>query len=329
MKAAIPIAALTCALIGVCSSAAALPRGGTIAAVISIPDGTGALAVGEGAVWAVSDGGPVLTRIDPDTNVVAATTKVHLNEICPASPPGCGEAAAGEGGVWLTHLDDDTVTRVDPRTSDVVATIKVGSRPIGVATSPGAVWVANSGDPSVSRIDPSTNRVVATIRTGAPAVATDRMAVTAGSGAVWVTGSNAVLRIDPTTNEIVSKIGLSSRRSGQPCGFLAADERTVWSASAHCDAWSGHGVVTRLDARTNRSTKIVSGLKAPIGLALGFGSLWVDDLDAKAIDRVDPRTGRLVARLPVGGYPVRLAIGFGSIWVRDDLGRVLRINPAG
>jgi len=64
-------------------------------------------------------------------------------------------------------------------------------------------------------------------------------------------------------------------------------------------------------------------------LALGFGSLWVDDLDAKAIDRVDPRTGRLVARLHVGGYPVRLAIGFGSIWVRDDLGRVLRINPAG
>jgi hypothetical protein len=96
---------------------------------------------------------------------------------------------------------------------------------------------------------------------------------------------------------------LSSRRSGQPCGFLAADERTVWSASAHCDAWSGHGVVTRLDARTNRSTKIVSGLKAPIGLALGFGSLWVDDLDAKAIDRVDPRTGRLVARLHVGGIP--------------------------
>jgi streptogramin lyase len=87
--------------------------------------------------------------------------------------------------------------------------------------------------------------------------------------------------------------------------------------------------VTRIDARTNRSTKVVSGLKAPIGLGVGFGSLWVVDLDAKALDRVDPRTGRLVARLPVGGFPVRPGIGFGSVWVRDDTGRVLRINPVG
>jgi hypothetical protein len=34
-----------------------------------------------------------------------------------------------------------------------------------------------------------------------------------------------------------------------------------------------------------------------------------------------------VARLPVGGNPVRLAVGFGSVWVNDDNGRVLRIQP--
>jgi len=66
---------------------------------------------------------------------------------------------------------------------------------------------------------------------------------------------------------------------------------------------------------------------APIGLAAGFGSVWVADLDSKAIDRISPRTGRIVARLPVGGLPVRLAVGFGSVWVRDDTGRVLRIKP--
>jgi hypothetical protein len=34
----------------------------------------------------------------------------------------------------------------------------------------------------------------------------------------------------------------------------------------------------------------------PIGLALGFGSLWVADIDRKTIDRINPRTGRMVAR---------------------------------
>ena len=73
----------------------------------------------------------------------------------------------------------------------------------------------------------------------------------------------------------------------------------------------------------------MTGFKAPIGLALGFGSVWVADLDAKAIARIDPSTGRIVARLPVGGLPIRLAVGFGSVWVRDDTGRVLRIEPQG
>jgi len=37
---------------------------------------------------------------------------------------------------------------------------------------------------------------------------------------------------------------------------------------------------------------------APIGLAAGFGSVWVADLDSKGIDRISPRTGRLVAMNP-------------------------------
>jgi streptogramin lyase len=83
-----------------------------------------------------------------------------------------------------------------------------------------------------------------------------------------------------------------------------------------------------VNPHSNRRAGEVKGdLLAPIGLALGFGSLWIADLDAKTIDRVNPRTGRIVARLRVGGLPIRLGIGFGSLWVRDDSGRVLRIRP--
>ena len=321
------VVAYACASAGVAgvpgssSRHAAHPRVGKVVAKVPIPAGPGGFAVGEGAVWAVSDSGPTLTRVDPDRNAAAASIKIKLGKACPAEPPGCGEAAAGDGAVWVSHTTDNTVSRIDPGTNAVAATINVGPQPRGVAVSPGAVWVANSGGPTVSRIEPSTNRVVATIRVGPARAASEIMSVTAGAGAVWVgvPNLNAVVRIDPATNAVVSTI----RASGQTCGFLAADQNAVWAAGAHCDNY-----VARLNPHSNRRAGQVKGrLLVPIGLALGFGSLWIADLDAKTIDRVNPRTGRIVARLRVGGYPVHLEIGFGSVWVRDDSGRVLRITP--
>src|SRR5439155_15031749 len=165
---------------------AAHPRVGKVVAKVPIPAGPGGFAVGEGAVWAVSDSGPTLTRIDPDRNAAAASVKIKLRNACPAAPPGCGEAAAGDGAVWVTHTTDNTVSRIDPGTNAVAATINVGPQPRQVAVSAGAVWVANGGGPSVSRIDPSTNRVVATIGVGPASAASELMSVTAGGGAVWV-----------------------------------------------------------------------------------------------------------------------------------------------
>ena len=109
-----------------------------------------------------------------------------------------------------------------------------------------------------------------------------------------------------------------------PCGFLAATAHAVWASGASCAT-----DLTRIDPRTNRLAGKATAFLRPIGLGIGYGSLWIADIDRKTIDRVDPRTGRLVARLPVGGIPIRLAIGYGSVWVRDDTGRVLRIQPQG
>jgi streptogramin lyase len=147
------------------------------------------------------------------------------------------------------------------------------------------------------------------------------MAIAAGAGAVWasVPSLNTIVRINPATNMVTARI----RLSGTPCAFLAADTRSVWAAGGHCTA-----TVMRVDARTNtRSGKIKGAVAAPVGLAIGFGSLWVADLGAKMVIRVNPRSGRVIGRLPVGGDPVRVVVGFGSVWVRDDTGRVLRIRP--
>jgi YVTN family beta-propeller protein len=318
---AVGVAALICgSAVGFAASAenAALPRGGKVIARVRIPQGYGGFAVGEGAVWAMSDLDSTLTRIDPQGNKVAARIKVVPVNPCP--PYVCGEPAAGDGAVWVPRASDNTVSRIDLASNTVTARIPVGPRPISIALTTGAVWVANSGGPTISRIDPATNQVVATIRVGPPRAASDRGYITSGRGAIWmsVPNLNSVVRVDPATNAVTATIHVSD----QPCGFLAADVRAVWASGAHCSAG-----ITRIDPRTNAQTQIVRGEIAPIGLALGFGSLWVADIDRKTIDRVNPRTGRIVARLPVGGIPIRLAAGFGSVWVRDDTGRVLRIRP--
>ena len=297
-------------------AAAVLPAGGRVVARIRIgrsvrpPMGGGALAVGEGAVWAMSDARQTLMRIDPARDAVVARIKVP--------PPEA--AAAGEGAVWLTYPREDRVLRIDPATNKVTATIHVGPWPEGIATAPGAVWVATAGTPSLSRIDPATNRVVTTIRVGPKrACCADHISVIASSRAVWVavTNGNRIVRVDPATNGVVA----TARSDYPPCGFLAAEETGVWSTGA-----CGGDVVARIDTRTNEVTARLAGVH-PVGLGIAFGSVWVVVVGSGNVDRIDPRTGKLVARLHVGGLPVRLGAGFGSIWVNDDFGRVLRIKP--
>jgi YVTN family beta-propeller protein len=297
----------------------ALPRGGMVVARIRLgrgapaPLGGGALTVGEGAVWAMSDAESTLMRIDPARNAVVAQIKVG------SSPD---TAAAGDGAVWLTYPPDDTVSRIDPATNKVTASIHVGPRPTGIATSPGAVWVADDYGPSVSRIDPVTNRVVATIRVGPQrACCAEHMSLTATGGTLWVAvpTANEIVRIDPTTNTVVERLKLPY----SPCAFLVADQRSVWSAGGGCADTLG-----RIDTRTKTLTSTVAE-PHPVGLTLAFGSVWAAVIDSSNLDRIDPHTGRLIARLHVGGTPVRLGVGFGSIWVNDDTGRVLRIRPTG
>jgi YVTN family beta-propeller protein len=300
------------------AKARALPRGGTVVARIRLgrgapaPLGGGALTVGEGAVWAMSNAESTLMRIDPARNAVVARIKVP--------PPEA--AAAGDGAVWLSYPSDDMVARIDPATNSVTARIHVGPRPTGIAVSPGAVWIADAYGPSVSRIDPVTNRVVATIRVGPTrACCAEHMSLTASGGTLWVAVPNAneIVRIDPTTNHVVATLRLPY----SPCAYVVADQSGVWSAGGGCADSVG-----RIDADTKTLTATVAEPHA-VGLALAFGSVWTAVIDSGNLDQIDPHTGRLIARLHLGGTPVRLGVGFGSIWVDDDNGRVLRVRPTG
>jgi virginiamycin B lyase len=323
------LVALVAVLAGVVEAHGSAARGaarssiGTVVASIPIPSNSGALAVGEGAVWTTSDAAPAtLTRIDPATNTVVARMPIPSKNVCTDFPGSCGEAAVGNGALWIARTFDDSVWRIDPHTDSLLATIHVGPQPEGITTTPGAVWVVNKRGPTVSRIDPATNAVVATIRV-APVLAccSDHMSLAAGGGSVWVSlpSRNSIVRIDPSRNTVAARVHLS----GIPCASLAAGASKVWAAGGHCT-----GSVMRINGRTNRSAGSVKGMTAPVGVAVGFGSVWVADVGASQIVRINPSTNRIVGRLQLPGQPVRLAVGFGSLWVRDDSGQVLRIKPA-
>jgi virginiamycin B lyase len=325
-------AALACAVAVVAAASASAstpskfigPRAKVIANV-AIPEGTGGLAVGEGAVWALSWSKWSLMRIDPHGNAITGRVTLKPANACPPAPDTCGSVAAGNGAVWVVMRTDNVVARVDPKTSKVTAMIPVGKDPQGIATSPGAVWVANNGAPSVSRIDPATNQVVATIPVGpASACCSDHIGLTAGIGSVWVNVPNlhSVVRIDQDTNAVTATISSSLKETDEPCGSTAVSETAVWVAGAHCGS-----VITRIDPRTNKPSGKIKGAVSPINVGLAYGSLWVTDLDARSVLRIDLRTRRIVGILPVSGIPVLLTVGFGSIWVRDDTGHVLRIAP--
>jgi YVTN family beta-propeller protein len=165
------------------------PATNKLVAEIYLPPGSYGMAFGpsgaDAALWVTSTDGNVVSRVDPQTNLVAESIAV-------------GKAprfiTVGEGGVWTLNQGDGTVSRIDPKTNKVVATIEVGVPGGGgeIAAGEGSVWVTSFEYP-LSRIDPSSNTVVQQF------VGAGGDSVRVGHGSVWLTDIRAgeVWRLDP------------------------------------------------------------------------------------------------------------------------------------
>jgi YVTN family beta-propeller protein len=149
----------------------------------------GAVATGEGSVWAVF-GDSTLARIEPDTQRVEKTR-------AGAIPAGI---VFGSGSVWVSNSGEAEVWRYNPTAfQDPVDESSVGRRPTGIAAGEAAgeaIWVANSAADTVSRIDPQ-GGAVDTVPVGDGPTA---IAVT--PDAVWVVNKDdaTLSRVDPETN---------------------------------------------------------------------------------------------------------------------------------
>jgi YVTN family beta-propeller protein len=179
------------------------------------PGGAGAVAAGADSVWAVF-GDSTLARIEPDTGLLAETTRAgalpagivvgsgsvwvsnsgqaevwRYNPAAfqePVDEPSVGRRptgiAAGEAAgepIWVANSAADSVSRIDPNDGSVV-TVPVGEGPTTIAPTPDAVWVVNKDDGTLSRIDPETNKVERTVPIGHAPVG-----IVLADGLLWVT----------------------------------------------------------------------------------------------------------------------------------------------
>ena len=85
-------------------------------------------------MWVANSLDGTVSRIDPETNSVAATVAAVGN-----GPTG---VAADESAVWVSNQYDGTLVRIDPGTNQVSRRITVGGQPHGVASLDGWVLVS-------------------------------------------------------------------------------------------------------------------------------------------------------------------------------------------
>jgi DNA-binding beta-propeller fold protein YncE len=156
-----------------------------VVAEIRVAPGSYAVAFGEGAVWVTSTETNVLTRVDPQRNLVVETIAV-------------GKAprflTVGGGFVWTLNQTEGNVSKVDVKTNKVVATIEVGVPGGGgeIAFGEGSVWVTTFEFP-ISRIDPASDKVVQQFK------GEGGDAIRVGLGSVWLSNLRAanMWRLDP------------------------------------------------------------------------------------------------------------------------------------
>ncbi len=247
------------------------------------------VAVGAGSVWvsAYYGRGPGhLLRIDAHTNRPVGK---------PIEVPGSTCVAFGARAAWVTSAERRTLTRIDPRTGHRLGRpISAGSYSEGVAVGLGSVWVASGqlpcGGPerpctpsidqsgTLVRVDPRTNRVTARMR-----IPHSPSYVAVGPQGVWLSSNDgSVVRVDPRTSRVTARV----RATGGGRTTLAFGLGRVWVTVIQ--APGGRGSVVPVNPRTGAVGKAIAVGESPIGMAVGFGALWVANFNDGTVSRVGP-----------------------------------------
>lgn len=225
-----------------------------------------------------------LVRIDPRRNQVVD----HVRDIPTYDT---SSLVAGADAVWVAGdalrdpFSSTTLVHIDPDTHGVVARIPVaGSEPLAAATDGmvGVVtYVESSGLVEESRavltlIDPTTNQVTSTDpqswRTdpdydGAEAITIDsRTALAIERDTLW--------RVDDTAHAWIPVVKLA--KGACDCSMSIDRPGSLWISEL------GARRVIHVALATSLVDRSIS-ISRPVGVAIGFGRVWVPDQDTKDV----------------------------------------------
>jgi ABC-type branched-subunit amino acid transport system substrate-binding protein/streptogramin lyase len=279
-------------------------------AEVAVGSNPTALAVSEGAVWALNADDQTISRIDPETN----TQKTFSVGTTPT------DLAVGEGSVWVGNGEVNaravfigpilsSVSRVDPDTFAVLGTSKLpangsegGVQGDSLVAAPGAIWAINPNR-TISRLDPRSGKIVARVRTEVAEIAAGP------NGVLWglkPPPGAGLVRVDPRTNKVTATIRIAS----DGLSDVAVGGGAVWVSDAA-------GLVWRIDPGRRSSQRTVAVAEGVDSLAFGSGSLWAANPIEGTVTRIDPTTNLVSKTIAIAGTPRDVTAGAGMLWVSD------------
>jgi streptogramin lyase len=230
--------------------------------------------VAGGSVWAASDAGARIVRVDPAT----ATVRSRLD--VPQRP---GGLTAGGGSVWAFHFLQGAVTRIDTTTGSASRVTVPNASATGIAYGGDALWLLTTAPMRILEVDPATGGVRRAIDLLPPFALSssfiDAWWLAYGDGVLWATlpSRDAVARVDATSGR-VTYVRL---RQGRPFG-VAVGGGSAWVATDRA--------VVRLDgtsgAVVGASSLPPAERSAFVSVAYGDGAAWVTNYDRGTLVRV-------------------------------------------
>ena len=313
------------------------PRSGKPTLVVPVGVEPGPIAFTPTAVWTANHGDRTVSRLDLRTH------RVQTRGGFPNQP--YDVVADMTGNVWVTSKTP-IVTRLaegvggtssGPLYPSMATTIRVPGPGVGhEAVGAGYVWaivgpltypapgLPHREDDRLSLIDMQSDRVVASMRLGRSTTS-----IAFGYGSAWIGAYDrnaswlAVIGAGSTKPEWIRLV------QGDNCGppydpgpygapLVATGAGSVWVLT--CGQSKAEQLI-RVNPETRRIlAEIPMSRLAPSFLAVGAGSVWVDNGRGPSVAQIDPRTNKVIRTIRVGGNTCGIAATRDAVWlaVGDD-----------
>ena len=200
------------------------PKTNKLVATLRLGSDPTGVAVGEDSIWTIHLDDNRISKVDPRSNDVVATS----------SAPGPQAVVAGARSVWVVNGDGATVTQLDQRSAAQIHVVSVPRSTQLVAFGSGAVWVASPLTGIVAQVNPRSSSMSGTSYVAARRGALKAVAV--GEGAVWISSNDIVAdqyaRVSDRPGERESGrkgSGCASARGASVPAVGPSGSRTLWA----------------------------------------------------------------------------------------------------